>query len=296
MAVEFWIGRAGDLRLLQRNPGLGMNRTSDRRSQAHQLLAGGQVVDRAPRGSRSWGMTFPMLSTTEWEQLYALYDGQYGPGPYWLLDPTMTNLLTPDQASSGSSRGDTASWSAAGAGETLAISTALVDGGSATLLWTLPAAPAGGVLLSPHPSGTHRATSVGWEWTYWARLRLASTSPDTAVDVTVSLIWYDSAGAVLSTSTSSATTLGTGAWSRVTITATAPASAVRFAPKVTVTSGTVGAGGAQVHVGQSQLARGADDATWHPGLGYPLVTIAAQDDSIARYGRFDSSWTLVEVG
>src|SRR5688500_14672559 len=97
MATSWWIGRAADMRELH-SDGLTVSRTPDRAATVHKLLSGRQRVDRSIRSARSWSMAWAWSEHPDWAQLYELYDGQAGPAPFWLIDPTARNLLSPDQA------------------------------------------------------------------------------------------------------------------------------------------------------------------------------------------------------
>lgn len=294
MVTSWWIGRSGDLRELH-SDGLSVSRKPDRRATVHALLSGRSRVDRALRTSRSWAMSWQWAQRADWSRLYELYDGQGGPGPFWLLDPTVGNYLSPDQATAGTAVGDSVAWATLTAAETVTVSSAFADLGCTTsVLWDLPVSPTQGVLRLPHYSGLHRPTLPGWEWTYWQRL--GNWSSDLTIDARVELVWYDDAGFVLSTSTGTYAPLTVTNYSRLSVTGVAPADAVGVEPRVRVDLADIGAGvSAEIRLGRARLIQGPDDATWYPGQDIPRVSITDQDDALPHADYTTTSWALTEV-
>lgn len=295
MVTSWWIGQAGDLQELH-SDGLSVSRTPDRRATAHALLSGRTRVDRALRSSRSWDLAWQWSQADDWDVLYELYDGQRGPGPWWWLDPTVRNYLSPDQATAGTAAGDSSAWAVLGGGEAVALTASLNDLHTTTSVrWSLPISPTQGVLLLPHSSGLRRPTGPGWQWTYWQRLFLSSVG-DTSINGRLELVWYDSDGLVVSTSSSSYAAIPSGAYGRYVVTATAPAAAVTFEPRVRVDLSTILAGTATtINLGRAQLTQGPDDTVWRPGQGIPRVSITAHDDALNTAAYTSTSWNLVEV-
>lgn len=293
MVTSWWLGRSGDLRELH-SDGLTVSRTPDRRATTHALLSGRSRVDRALRSSRSWAMAWQWSEHADWSQLYELFDGQAGPGPFWLLDPTVRNYLAPDQATAGTAVGDDASWATLTTAETVDVEPSFADLGCTTsVLWDLPVSPMQGVLRLPHYSGQNRPTLEGWEWTFWQRAGIWGS--DLTVDARAEIVWYDDVGA-LSTSTGAYAPLTGTNYGRHAVTATAPAGAIGFEPRLRVDLTDITGGvSAEVRLGRARLLQGPDDAVWYPAQDMPRVSIASQDDGLPHADYTSSSWTLVEV-
>lgn len=240
-------------------------------------------------------MSWQWSEIPDWSQLYELADGQAGPGPYWLLDPTARNYLSPDQATAGTAVGEEAAWATLTAAETVDVSNAFADLGCTTsLLWDLPVSPTQGVLRLPHYSGQHRPTIPGWEWTYWQRL--GNFSSDTSIDARLELVWYDDGGGVLSTTTGTYAPLTASNYGRMVVNGVTPADAVGVEPRVRVDLTDIGAGvSAEIRLGRARLIQGPDDATWYPGQDIPRVSITDQDDALPHADYVSTSWTLTEV-
>lgn len=125
------------------------------------------------------------------------------------------------------------------------------------------------------------AVTVGTSYTAMAKIRAGAS----ARTCKVSIIWYNSVGAVLSTSDGSTATSSTSAWTDYTCTATAPASAAYAAPKVTIASA---GGAAELHyVDQADLHVGSG-TTWTPG-GALAFTVQIQ-----RSEDGGTTWTTIQ--
>lgn len=258
-------------------------------------MSGRQRVDRALRSSRSWALGWDWSEHADWSQLYELYDGQAGPGPFWFLDPTVRNYLSPDQATAGTAVGEEAAWATLVGTETVDVQGTFADiGCTASVQWDLPVSPTQGVLRLPHYSGQHRPTLPGWEWTYWQRA--GNWSSDVTIDARVEIVWYDDGGSVLSTSTGTYAPLAVTGYGRHAVTATAPVDAVGFEPRLRLDLTDIAGGvAAEVRLGRARLIQGPDDTTWYPGQDIPRVSITGQDDALPHAAYTSASWTLVEV-
>ena len=105
-ATALYIGRPGTALTSLPCPGQEMNKSPDRFGQAIQLLGGGWGVDFSAQSARTWAMTFP-YDDAVWHTLHALYTWQLGPGPFAMLEPSITNYFSPNQASGSDARGST---------------------------------------------------------------------------------------------------------------------------------------------------------------------------------------------
>lgn len=294
MTGSLWIGRPGTgLIAVTRSPAPDMPRTADVAAHVHRTLGGSYAVDRAPRGCRTWQMSWKWLTDAERRDVAALFDGQYGPGPFVLLDPSQVNHLTAQQAS-GTDKVQDASGFTVAAGETLASSATQFVRGSRSLKWSLPAAVTSGILtLAAPPSLSAWATPAAEAWTFSGQARGGGTDP--IVDVQLALRWLDASLTQVSETLGTAVTLGAGAWSSLVVAGNCPAGAVYFVPRVKVAAASVSAT-ADVYLDSLQLERGTVASGWTSGEGMPLVSMTEMPESVPLVGNRDLSLTLVEVG
>jgi len=259
-----------------------MDKSPDKFGSTTKLLGGGYAVDFAVQTSRKWQMRFP-FDDTAWHQLQALYTWQYGPGPFAMLEPSITNYLAPNQASGTDARGDTIGFELvfAAGGSALNSSATYARTGSRSLRWTVPAASASGALLFKAPFGyTGFPTAVGLQWAFSSYWRAEGT--DTSIDLQHHIVWYNGSGVVLSTSSGSTFTATTGTWTQGTATGTAPAGAVYAAPQVDLIPATVGAG-TYVYMDSAQLQVGGAVTAWKPGEGLPIVSFADAPQEVVQW-------------
>jgi len=138
------------------------------------------------------------------------------------------NYLTTNQAAL--VNGNTTGWTAGG-GTTLSAATSPTPP-TAEGTYSLQMAGSG-TLSATTPTGTSGiAVTVGQTYSGLASFRSAST----ARNATVGIAWYNSSGTLLSTSTSSAVSDVSSAWTQASITAAAPANAAFAAIVLTVSS------------------------------------------------------------
>lgn len=214
--MSTWIGPVGSLVRFRAVSSLDAEPAS--RSSLMVTLAGVVKEQRGPRARRSWSVRLP--SSTRAEEvagLLALVDGLVGPPPWVWVDPwaAVTNLLTPAQ--SGLEAG-----TYSGGGSRLGAATA-TDG-----TWLPVALGSGSEILWPSPG----VPIPPGDWVTGA-VYVQGSSP------TVSLRFVSGAGATVGTAAASIPS-GTGL-RRVTVSAVAPASAVRALLLVNSSSRTAGA-------------------------------------------------------
>lgn len=285
-----WLGRPGALVQL-RMPARDYDRAPQLQAAVRRTLGGGYTVDRPIRPSRQWHMSWVWLTRADWTHLHALATRQYGPGPFALIDPATGNFLTPQQASGTDVLADEAGWSVTGS-ETIASSTAQFWQGSRSLLWSLPASVSSGVLTYSPTAGFGWPTPDGQAWVMSAYCRSGGT--DTTFDVRARIRWLNAAGSQVSVSTGTYTAMSSSAWTRVSVTATAPAGAVYVEPGLQVDATDVSAA-AQCYVDGSQLEM-TELTAWQPGEGLPQVSIVDVDERVPWIERRNGAMTLVEVG
>lgn len=280
--MTVYLGRPGALQVV---PGTGLRVAPGylRVSGAATTIGGGRTRDYIGTDIlRAWTLTWAALDRALYGFLESFYGGLCGPGPFVWLDPGRTNLLTANQSGATSVSNGVDGFTAAGAGEVLSSSLTTVKRGPKVLAWSLPAAPAGGVLrvAAPNADWPGIPAVAGRDYRLQVQLRGAGTDP--IITVTAWLVWLDAAGAQISTSNGAGVATASGAWAPAFVAAAAPAGTVYVRPELRVTSATVGAGGGTVLVDELQLAMpdALDDGTvWRSGLGVPRVSLPQLDDA-----------------
>jgi hypothetical protein len=135
-----WLGKPGALTSIQM-PNEGYARPLEDHFAVHDLLEGFST-DRAPYGSRTWGLSYEWLRPDAASTLYEFATRQRGFGPFIFIDPHAKNLLSPNQASGTDALHTTEGFAVTGTGESLASSTDWFQQGERSLAWTLnPGAP-----------------------------------------------------------------------------------------------------------------------------------------------------------
>lgn len=277
-----YLGRPGALQVV---PGTGLKVTPGllRVSGSATTIGGGRTRDYIGTDVlRSWTLTWNALDRSLYGFLEAFYAGLNGPGPVVWLDPGRTNLLTANQSGATSVTNGVEGFTAAGAGETLASSLTTVKRGPKVLAWSLPAAPAGGVLRINAPNTDWPGIPAVAGRTYRLQVQLRGAGTDPIITVTAWMVWLDAAGAQISTSNGAGVATASGAWAAASVAAAAPAGTVYVRPELRVTSASVGVGGGTVLVDELQLSMpdAFDDGTvWRPGLGVPRVSLPQLDDA-----------------
>ncbi len=296
--MVLYLGRPGSQLGQLASPRPGVERSPTAHEGVHELLAGGFAVDRTPQASRQIQLDWNWDDTVWWS-LWGYYSGTSGYGPYCLYDEGIVNVLSANQCSGTEPFADTSGFSiAAGASETIASSTTFAYAGSRSLKWSLPAAVTSGILTLTAPGGMYGWPTPGSAWTFSSYVRTGA-SGDTSYSVALALRWLDAAGAQVSETTASNTTVSTS-WQQLQVSGTAPATAVYVVPRIKVTGGVASV--ADLHVDQTQLQLGGKATTWRPGEGLPLVSLTKPKETLLLADRVTGetrraiSCTFVQLG
>lgn len=295
--MALYLGRPGALVAL---PGMrrGAKPGLTRQAGIRTTIGGGRAVDYAPGVLRTYTLAWEALSRSDYELIAQFFLGHMGPGPFCLIEPGQSrNLLTVNQSSATAATNDTTGFGATGAGESLASTSTVWERGPRSLAWSLPAAPAVGVLTLDAPNNAWLGIPCvpGRDYRFQARLRGGGTDP--AVDIAAKLRWGDITGTQVQLDGGVAVTTSAGGWVTATVTATCPAGGVYLVPRLVVTPATVTAA-ATVYVDKPQLAMpdAQDDGTvWGPGLGVPRVSLPNLDPEYLFAHVLKTGLTLTEV-
>lgn len=325
------IGRpAGPLLTIPRMPARGYNRAAATAVTVHTNSSGARRVDRSVRSPRTWDFSWAWISDTHRRDLAALFDGQYGPGPYVLFDPACQNHLTAQQAS-GTDHGREATHFSVAGGETVTSSDAAAARGGRSLKWSLPATVTSGVLSYTFPHLTGVPVPTADPWTFYASVHGGGADPE--VSIAAAMAWLREDGTLLTTTTGTPVTTRADSWQQISTTrAIPPPGAVYMVPQLVVDTTTVDAANSglgddlrtvwarpdrfspqagpvetaltdwwfgstvDIYVDEASLRRSASVDAWMPGEGVPLVSATAMPETVPFVESRDLSMTLMEVG
>jgi hypothetical protein len=273
-----YFGQPGSMFTLP-HPRGGVRSTRVRPAQEFPLGNGEYRARKSLQGSRVYAMDWERLDFSTFSTIQAYDQGHMGPGPFAFLDPGQRNMLMVNQSSSTSLTNDTTNFTIAGSGQTIVSSTTLTTGVPRSLAWTFnfssPASAASILTLdSPYP---------GWPGVPVVNRALAFSflarggGTDGVLDLIPELQWYDTAGALLSTSTGSTLTTSTGAWGTGLVTASPPANFAYVLPRVHYSAGA--SAGSIVYLSSFQLEEGSTRGTWCPGTGVSPVVVIGHEEA-----------------
>lgn len=291
-SVGYWLGRPGNLVRLPR-PSQGIADPDGLSGTAVNLLSGGVGVDYlgAPKGT--WQLQWRLLGESDRSIIDGFIQGVHGRGVLLLLDPNRPNLVPADQG---------APTSVSGAATLLTQSQGAQATHSATagvarrvVQWTPGALSVAGQWFAALAAPTTYAAPAlsGVTYVATATARLVSG----AAQARVELVWYDTAGAVLSATAGSASALSTGAWTTLaSASGTPPASCVYVGVRIATPT----TGSSPVFLGDAiGLRAGVSTITYRTGRGSPRVVVMPDTGSSTRLagegGRQDRALTLAEA-
>lgn len=257
----------------------GMLVTRDLSTSVFITGSGGARTKKALNGVRQYQLSYQALGRDSFEYLNAIHQGAMGPGPFVLLDPGRRNLLTANQSTTTSQANDTRDFTVAGTGGSLSSDTAVVTALPRTLKYSFATTtPASASLTLDKPSKVWPGIPVIVRPYTFSVSVIGSVG---AVNFQLAIRWFDSAGATISTSTSSAITSSLTTLTRYSITATAPVNALWAVCLVLPDVATIAAGESLNFAGFMFNEGSSADAVWQLGTGvYPVQTIAMSE----RYG------------
>jgi hypothetical protein len=276
MDINHYLGLPGNTRALQWPR--QYSRPRARQTQTFVTATGRVRVGRLLNAARSWSLPYVGLTRANFTWLEAIDQGHMGPGPFVFLDPATRNHLTVNQSSACSAAGDTRDFTVAGTGGTITVETV------PTMPWEMPyqlrwsfatSTPGTSTLTLNEPSTL--STWFGFPlvaraYTFW--FRAVGVAGDATVGLTPTLTWFDTSGAQIS-STAGATVNTSSLQTKLSVTATPPATAAFMQPSIAASSATITAGDA-IDLYSFNLHEGlTPDARWTPGTGiYPVQVIS----------------------
>lgn len=298
-----YFGRPGKLLSLPWPKG-GIDKPYDRQTYDFATGSGHHQVSSLSTGSRPYTLGWEILHIDNFAKLSQYRIGVNGAGPWALIDPSAPNLFLPNQSAA------TGIYNEAREFQTL---TGLANEGSLSsnadpsfifrtqasrsLRWQFPVAAATVPVLLPstaYRSWTGVPAVVGLPYTFASQMR-ADGIVDSAITVGLRLRWLDSAGAQISESSGGNIPI-TAAWSRLSVTGTAPAGTYFVEPRWIAVGSTITTG-ASVYIDEPLLEQDSVLNDWAPGTGVRPVEIVGLGEGTPFEARMrtGASMTLREV-
>lgn len=292
-----YLGRPGALQAL-RSPHKGVQANIIKQGQIRSTIGGGRTADYAPGVLRDWSLAWPVLSHDDQSTILAFFAGHNGPGPWVFIDGAARNLLTANQSAATSVDNAPVGFTVDGAGESLASSPAVFERGPRALAWSLPAAPAGGVLVFDPPTDDWPGIPVVPGRAYRLQCRVRGGGTDGVVDVAAKFQWQDTAGGLVRLDAGATVTTSPSGWLDCFIGSTVcPAGAAYLQPQLVAASASV-TGAAIVYVDLPMLSMPTDrdpGTDWVAGLGVPRVTLPQADHELPWINYHRQGLAVVEV-
>lgn len=257
---------------------------------------GGHQVSTLVGTSRSYALSWTALhqSTFDLVSMYAY--GHQGVGPFAIIDPSRPNLLTPNQSSATSVWHDTTDLLLGSTHQGVISSNTNPTWyhrplGRRSIKWTgfIGTLDATAIITPTLPYfawfGTPVVAGLPYVFYYWA-------TPDPATDVSVTMdcqiVWKNSAGGVISTTSLGATAVT--AWHQMIASGIAPAGAAFAVPQVVLTTSSCTTA-TVIYVDEMNFEQTDTVHDWAPGTGCAAVGITGWTENVP----FDAEFRLGPV-
>ena len=269
--------------------------------QSFDFITGGgnHVVSTLVGGARTYGVHWNALHVDNYRLLSQFWTGEMGNGPWVFIDPSVPNLLQANQAAAGYVTYDTTGFAtntgATNEGTLFVNSTATFlhrTGTKRSLQWQFTTSPISAptlILGAPFRNwfGIPVVPGLSYAWSGWLR---PDGTIDTAITASLRIRWLDSAGAQLSESSGTVTSLSS--FAQLSVIATAPAGAV-YARLVVVVDGTTVTTGGSLYLDELLFEQDTVVNAWAPGTGCKPVEILGLPDMVGFEARMRKGIDLV---
>jgi hypothetical protein len=296
---DIYFGRPGALFRFP-YPRDGISKPFERQTFDFVTGSGQHQVSSLAGGSRLRTLSWRALHVDNFSLLERYWSGAAGHGPYVLVDPSDTNLLSPNQAGATSLFNDTSEWATnTGLTSDGTLSSNAAGGttqhniyNARSLRWNFTVTPATNPILYAKSiyrnwAGIPVVPTLSYAWSAWCR-------PDGVVDSSITLAakiqWYDKAGVFLTETSGGDVVMTT--WTRLSVVGVAPSNAVYARPTFVATGSTITVG-ASIYVDEPQFEQDTVVNDWAPGTGLRPVEIVGFSDSVPFNGRFRLSPQLI---
>lgn len=261
--------------------------------------SGLHLTSLLPLGSRSFSVNWNALHVDNFNLVDQYWTGAMGVGPWAFVDPSMPNLLQPNQASATNATYDATGFStvtgAANEGTLISNSSSSFfhrTGTQRSLRWQFTVSPIAAPTMRLDPPyrnwyGIPAVVGLGYTFSGWGR---PDSVVDTAITMSLRMQWLDVTGVQLSETSSTVTNMNSG-YVKLTASGTAPANTAYVRP-VAIVDGTTVTTGGSVYIDELLLEQDTTANAWAPGTGFRAVEILSLDDSVTFETRMRRAVTM----
>jgi hypothetical protein len=286
---DIYFGRPGAMTKLPWPRG-GVDRPYEKLVADFVTGSGHHLVTSTPSGSRLLTLNWNALHQDNYGLLAQYWYGAIGIGPWALADPSVSNMLLPNQGSTTSHLYDTTGFKTSdglAASGSLLSGTSLIQrtGAPRSLQWSFPVtAGTTPTLLLNAPYRNWYGYPVVQNLSYaWSCYLAPDGVVDSSITASVRLRWLDASGGFISEATSTTTAVTT--WTLLSAIGTPPSNAVYCQPAILLTGATITTGGS-LFLDSMQLEQDTVVNPWAPGSGMRAVEITSLTDTVP----FDAKW------
>lgn len=292
---DVYFGRPGAL-VKMPYPRGDMDRSYDRQVSDFMTATGQHIVSTMLGGSRTYSVVWNALHMDNYKPIEQYWLGAMGQGPWVFVDPSMPNMLLPNQAAATNVFFDARHLSINSLGQ-------LISNGVPTQIHRPGATRALRWYFVTAPGATFPVLSFTPPYRSWYGFPVVPTLPytfsfnikpdlvvDTSITVAAKMGFYDASGALIGTESTSGDIVVTD-WTRLFVTATPPSNAAYVKPTVVVTGSTVIVG-SSIHLDEFMLEQDSVVNNWAPGTGLRPVEMTAFNDTVPFNARFRKGLTM----
>lgn len=239
-------------------------------------------------GSRQYAISWNALQMDTYRLIEQYWLGHMGAGPWAYIDPSMGNMLLPNQSSCTNVFFDTRNFAVtSGALSSNATASQIHRvGATRSLRWLWSSAPAAGTQIlsldAPYRNWFGYPVMPGLSYAFSGWVKPDGTV-ETNITASIRMTWLNATGGQISTTDSAS--IANTTWTQHSAVGVAPAGAVYVKPMVLVTGSTVVAGGS-LYVDELQLEQDTVVNTWAPGTGLRPVEVLALNETVPFDARF----------
>lgn len=294
-----YFGRPGSLVTMPWPRG-DMDKPYERQTFDFLTGSGQHAVSALASGSRPFAVNWSALHVDTFALIEQYWTGNMGTGPWAFIDPSMPNMLLPNQSSAGSTFYDARHWAtvtgAANEGAVSANSTATFihrTGAPRSIRWLFAVSAATVPVLrfsAPYRSwfGIPAVAGLPYSFSTWLR---ADGTVDSSITTGLRLRWIDAAGVEVPSEASNGNSAVTTTWVRQSVTGTAPAGTAYVEPRFVVTGSSVTTGGS-LYIDEPLLEQDSVVNSWAPGTGVRPVEILGLPDTVPFDARMRRGLTM----
>jgi hypothetical protein len=269
----------------------GIDRPYERPTFDFLTGAGNHQVSVLSTGARAFSLAWKALHSDTFDKLNQYRLGMNGPGPWFLHDPSTTNLLPANVSAATALLNTATDFISLGGTSGVPGSNSMLSfvhraQGTRSIRWRFTSTPITAPVLgiqSLYRSWPGHPCVPGLSYTFSSWCTVDGVV-ETSVPIRLKIGWYTAANTLIGTADSGATTV-TG-WVRPYVTAAAPSNAAYMVPYWEL-DGTAMAVNGIVYIDEPMLEQDAVVNDWSPGTGIkPLEVIGLTEQTSSFAARF----------